>query len=93
MGKFRVIVNPIAEKHIKKHLKAGDKKTIQAIGKILQELSETPFDGIGKPEPLKYELTGFWSRRINQKDRLIYCVEAEDVTVFVVSASGHYMDK
>ncbi|MCA6422737.1 MAG: Txe/YoeB family addiction module toxin [Flavobacterium sp.] len=42
------------------------------IAKILIELENTPFEGIGKPEALKYELTGFWSRRINQKDRIVY---------------------
>jgi toxin YoeB len=93
MGKFKVIVNPTAEKHIKKHLQAGDKKTINKIEKILIELSTTPFEGIGNPEPLKYELTGFWSRRINQKDRIIYYLENDIVTVFVISALGHCNDK
>jgi toxin YoeB len=46
--------------------------------------------GTGNPEALKYELIGFWSRRINQKDRLIYKVEHETVTVYVISAMGHY---
>ena len=48
------------------------------------------FTGTGNPEELKYELSGFWSRRINKKDRLIYEVQEEVVTVFVVSAFGHY---
>ncbi|WP_396172984.1 type II toxin-antitoxin system YoeB family toxin, partial [Flavobacterium sp.] len=47
----------------------------------------------GKPEQLKYELTGFWARRINQKDRIIYNVEEDIVTVEVISAMGHYGDK
>jgi toxin YoeB len=93
MGKFKVIVNPVAERHIKKHLKTGDKKTINNIAKILIELENTPFEGIGKPEALKYELTGFWSRRINQKDRIVYYLENNIVTVFVISAMGHYSDK
>ena len=93
MGKFTVIVNPTAEKHIKKQLKSGNKKTINTIEKILVELSTTPFEGIGNPEPLKYELTGFWSRRINQKDRMIYYLENDIVTVYVISALGHYNDK
>jgi toxin YoeB len=49
--------------------------------------------GIGQPEALKYELSGFWSRKINQKDRLIYKVEEDIVTVFVISAMGHYNSK
>jgi len=56
----------------------------------LIELTETPYTGIGNPEALKFELSGFWSRRINQKDRMIYKVEEDIVTVFVISAMGHY---
>ncbi|WP_035650152.1 Txe/YoeB family addiction module toxin [Flavobacterium sp. ASV13] len=93
MGKFRIEIKELAKKQIIQHYKSGDKKSIKNIEKILLELSETPFEGIGNPEPLKYELTGFWSRRINQKDRMIYYLEDETVTVFVVSAKGHYSDK
>ena len=63
---------------------------IKKILKILNELKEHPYTGTGNPEELKYELSGFWSRRINKKDRLIYEVQEEVVTVFVVSAFGHY---
>lgn len=57
------------------------------------ELSENPFEGIGQPEPLKHELSGYWSRRINQKDRIIYRVDEEIVTVIILSAMGHYGKK
>jgi toxin YoeB len=90
MGKFKLKIEELAELHIRKHFKSGDKATIKKIEKILIELSETPYAGIGNPEPLKYELAGFWSRRINQKDRLIYKVEEDIVTVLVISAMGHY---
>ncbi|MEQ1734454.1 MAG: Txe/YoeB family addiction module toxin [Bacteroidia bacterium] len=83
----------MAKLHLSKHLKSGNQASIKRIEKILQELSETPFEGTGNPEPLKYQLTGFWSRKINQKDRLIYKVELDIVTVFVISAVGHYSDK
>lgn len=59
----------------------------------MQELSETPYTGVGKPEALKENLTGFWSRQINQKDRLIYTVNDDLVIVDVISAMGHYSDK
>ncbi|RYE53247.1 MAG: Txe/YoeB family addiction module toxin, partial [Sphingobacteriales bacterium] len=55
--------------------------------------SEHPYIGIGQPEQLKHNLQGFWSRRINQKDRMIYCVDNDTVIVEVVSAVGHYTDK
>ncbi|MBZ4036649.1 Txe/YoeB family addiction module toxin [Flavobacterium sp. 17A] len=93
MGKFRIKIKELAKKQIIQHYKSGDKKSIKNIEKILLELSETPFEGIGNPEPLKYELTGFWSRRINPKDRMIYYLEDDTVTIFIVSAKGHYSDK
>jgi toxin YoeB len=93
MGKFRIEIKDLAKKQIIQHYKSGDKKSIKNIEKILLELSETPFEGIGNPEPLKYEIAGFWSRRINQKDRMIYFLEDDTVTIFVVSAKGHYSDK
>lgn len=90
MGKYQVIIKATAEKDLSKHKKSGDKASIKEILKILNELKEHPYTGTGNPEELKYELSGFWSRRINKKDRLIYEVQEEVVTVFVVSAFGHY---
>lgn len=93
MGKYFVELEHLARKDLKAHFKSGNKSVIKKIEKILLELSETPFSGEGKPEELKYNLEGYWSRRINQKDRMIYRVEDAIVTVFVVSAMGHYTDK
>ena len=93
MGKFRIKIEPKANLDIAKHKKSGNQATIKKISKILIELSEKPFEGTGNPEALKYELTGFWSREINRKDRLIYRVEEDVVTVYIISAMGHYSDK
>lgn len=93
MGKFRLKIEPKASLDIAKHKKSGNQASIKKIAKILMELSETPFEGTGNPEALKHELTGFWSREINKKDRIIYRVESDIVTVFVISAMGHYSDK
>lgn len=93
MGKYTIKIEKLAEDHLKKHLKSGNVANIKKIEKIFFELSETPFAGVGNPEPLKYELTGYWSRKINLKDRLIYKVEEEIVSVLVISALGHYYDK
>ncbi|MEO8254246.1 MAG: Txe/YoeB family addiction module toxin [Flavobacterium sp.] len=76
-----------------KHFKSGNKASIKKITIILQELSETPYKGAGKPEALKENLTGFWSRQINPKDRLIYTVNEDLVLVDIISAMGHYSDK
>ncbi|MXO06103.1 Txe/YoeB family addiction module toxin [Flavobacterium sp. HBTb2-11-1] len=93
MGKFRVEVTKVAAQDIEKHKKSGNKISIKNIAKILIDLTENPYEGFGNPEPLKYEYSGFWPRRINQKDRLIYRVQEDIVTVFVISAMGHYSDK
>ena len=93
MGKFRLKVTKIAQKDIDKHIKSGNKNSIKAIEKIMVELTENPFEGYGNPEALKYEYSGYWSRKINQKDRMIYKVEENIVTVTIVSAMGHYSDK
>lgn len=93
MGKYIVEIVPDAKKELRKHYKSGDKAIIKKIEKILLELTETPFIGAGKPEELKHNYKGYWSRRINQKDRIVYRVDEDIVTVFVVSAMGHYGDK
>lgn len=93
MGKYSIEIENTARKELATHYKTGDKKTIKHIERIFQELSETPFEGIGSPEPLKYELSGYWPRQINKKDRLIYKVDDNIVTVYIVSALGHYEDK
>jgi toxin YoeB len=90
MGKFRIEIKKLAKSHIEWHQKSGDKSSIKKIEKILIELTETPYSGSGNPEALKHELTGFWSRRINQKDRMVYKVEENIVTVIIISAQGHY---
>ena len=93
MGKYRIEITELAYKQMVLHYKSGNKKSIKSIEKILKELSETPFEGVGNPEPLKHNLAGFWSRRINNKDRIIYSVNENLVLVEVVSAMGHYSDK
>ena len=93
MGKFRLKIEPKASLDFAKHKKSGNQASIKRISKILIELSETPFEGIGNPEALKDQLSGFWSREITKKDRLTYKVEEDIVTVFVISAMGHYSDK
>jgi len=54
-----------------------DKKTLKRINKLLMDVKRSPFDGIGKPEPLKENLSGLWSRRIDDTNRLVYAVERD----------------
>ena len=67
------------------------KKTLRKINALLKEIQRDPFYGEGKPEPLRGGLSGKWSRRINDKDRLVY--EIENDTVLVKQCKGHYEDK
>ena len=73
--------------------KATNPRTAEKIKAMLRELQEHPFIGTGKPEPLKYQFSGAWSRRINHKDRLVYQVNGDVVTVFVLAMRFHYKDK
>lgn len=71
--------------------KSGDKASLKKLRQILDELEINPYEGTGNPEQLKHQLSGFWSRRINKKDRLIYeIIEEPDKMVVVISALGHY---
>ena len=64
---------------------------IKKIDKIVKELNEHPHTGTGNPEKLKHDLSGYWSRRLNKKDRLIYEIfEKPERMVVIVSALGHY---
>ena len=93
MGKYSLVVSEQARKELQAHHRSGDKKLIKKIEVIFQELAETPFSGTGKPEALKFHLTGYWSRRLNKRDRIIYRVIEDSVQVLIVSAVGHYSDK
>jgi len=65
-----------------------DKKTLRRINKLISDTQRTSFEGIGKPEPLKENLAGFWSRRIDESNRLVYAVEGEHLTI--ISCRYHY---
>ncbi len=93
MGKFEVILSEKAKKDLLAIERSGDKVSIKKVEAIIAELYIHPETGTGKPERLKFELAGYWSRRINKKDRLVYFIENKIVTVTIVSAIGHYGDK
>jgi toxin YoeB len=65
-----------------------DKKTLRKINKLIADVLRSPFEGIGKPEPLKENYSGFWSRRIDEKNRLVYSVT--DSTVNIIGCRFHY---
>lgn len=65
-----------------------DTKIFERIGTLITDIARSPFSGLGKPEPLKYKLSGYWSRRITREHRLVYKVK--DDTIFIASCKFHY---
>ncbi|RQD69430.1 MAG: Txe/YoeB family addiction module toxin [Tindallia sp. MSAO_Bac2] len=65
-----------------------DRKVIKKINALLKDIERNGHEGIGKPEPLKHELSGYWSRRITDKDRLIYRFDED--TIYIIGCKGHY---
>lgn len=76
-----------------KSLKKSEVLAYKKLVKLLEELTEHPTTGTGKPEQLKGDRSGQWSRRITQKHRLIYTIEQERITVIILSLIGHYGNK
>ena len=65
-----------------------DKKTLKRINSLIKDILRHPFEGIGKPEPLKRNLQGFWSRRIDDTNRIVYAVE--DTQIVIIACRNHY---
>ena len=74
--------------HDSQHWSTDDKKIFSKICALIKDIERSPFQGLGKPEPLKYELSGLWSRRINQEHRLVYKIDKENI--FIASCKFHY---
>jgi len=65
-----------------------DRQSLKKVNQLIKETMRTPFDGTGKPEPLRENLSGYWSRRINSEHRLVYRVT--DTTLIIISCRFHY---
>ena len=65
-----------------------DKKVLKLVNLLIKDIRRNPFDGVGKPEPLKNNLSGWWSRRIDETNRIVYY--EQDGIIYVVSCRGHY---
>lgn len=66
----------------------NDRKSLKRLNNIIKDVMRNPYEGLGKPETLRYELQGYWSRRINLEDRLIYKVENDKI--IIISCAKHY---
>jgi toxin YoeB len=85
---MQIIYSPKAKEHLDFWVKTGNKPILKKIVQLTKAIMENPYEGIGKPEQLKYELTGYWSRRINHEHRYVYTIAAD--TLIVASLKDHY---
>jgi toxin YoeB len=67
-----------------------NKKIFKKIGSLIKDIKRNPIDGIGKPEPLKHELSGYWSRRIDDEHRLVYQITETNNEIIIISCKKHY---
>jgi toxin YoeB len=81
-----------ARKDLDFWIKSGNKGILNKIYSLIEDIQAHPFEGIGKPEPLKHQLSGKWSRRINQEHRIIYQISADNIIEIldILSLKGHY---
>jgi toxin YoeB len=86
---MEIVISPSAKSDIEFWKKSGNTGVQNKITELLNSLKENPFTGIGKPEPLKHNYSGLWSRRINREHRLIY--EVTEDSVIILSLKGHYV--
>lgn len=68
-----------------------DKKTLKRINTLLNDIKRNGYGGMGSPEPLKHDLSGYWSKKIDEKNRIVYTIENE--FIFIIQCGSHYRDK
>jgi toxin YoeB len=87
---MEIIYSDEAQHDIESWKKSGNKIVQRKIQQLLVAIEQTPFEGIGKPEPLRHNLSGLWSRRINYEHRIIYQLLEDKKAIKVYSLKGHY---
>ena len=90
---YTLFFTPDAEKHLQAFEKSGNLPLIKKVRALFEELQNHPETGTGKPERLKGNRSGLWSRRITDKHRMVYEIENTQITVYVLSLWGHYDDR
>lgn len=85
---MQIELMPEAKADLDFWVKSGNKAVLKKIIQLFESVSKTPYQGVGKPEPLKYSLVGCWSRRIDQEHRMVYEVYSDKI--IVLSLKGHY---
>jgi toxin YoeB len=89
---MEIIFSSRAQEDLNYWKRTGNKAIQKKIEQLIEAIVENPFEGIGKPEPLKYNLSGAWSRRITQEHRLVYAInERKEIVILnLLSLKGHY---
>nr|WP_315158986.1 Txe/YoeB family addiction module toxin [uncultured Flavobacterium sp.] len=87
---MEIIFVPKSKSHLDYFKKTNNQIFLKKIKQILVSIKETPYEGIGKPEPLKHNLSGLWSRRINLEHRLVYEILEDESVILIHSLKGHY---
>ncbi len=89
---MEVIYSPKAQRDIEFWKKSGNKSIMKKITVLIEDIIDHPYEGLGKPEALKYDLQGFWSRRIDREHRIIYQITNENTIEIlnILSLKGHY---
>lgn len=90
---MEIVYSPQAIEDIEYWKKSGNVGIMNKITRLLEDIAEHPFIGIGKPEPLRHDLAGYWSRRINAEHRIIYAVHEDLIEVYILSMRYHYTKK
>ena len=90
---YRIVFTKQAQKDYRYWVASGNTSVLKKISELLDDISAHPFAGKGKPEPLKYDLSGKWSRRINAEHRIVYSVNNEMIEIYVLSMKYHYFKK
>jgi toxin YoeB len=88
---MEIVFKPKAQNDREIIKKSGSPATKKRLERILEDILKHPYTGFAKPEELKYDLAGKWSRELSKKDRVVYRVDGEDLNIF--SLLGHYYDK
>ena len=93
MGEYRITISKAAEKDLKKLYKSGRFVDINKVEIFFKEIQNTPREGSGAPEQLKHQMGEVWSRKINKKDRFVYEIFEDEITITIIQSLGHYHDK
>lgn len=90
---YKIVLSEQARKDYLHFCQSGNKAILNKVTALLNDIAEHPYTGIGKPELLKYDLAGKWSRRINEEHRIVYSVNDDRVEIDILSMRYHYSKK